>query len=166
MAWMDTDPAGNRLGVTIAEFGLTGGPGMGGCPQGPSSTPPNAPANVSGIPGDASLTATWDAATTIPGGSPVTGYVVEAQTAGDPNAAIFRRTVGAAALSAPITGLTNGTAYTVHVHATSCGEVSSNFGRACDDKTCRDHRVFADLNVVRNMTEIIKLAAFFDASFG
>ncbi|TFB75478.1 hypothetical protein E3O06_05130 [Cryobacterium glaciale] len=32
---------------------------------------------------------------------------------------MFRRTVGAAALSAPITGLTNGTAYTIHVNATS-----------------------------------------------
>ncbi|MBG6212565.1 hypothetical protein RCH23_001057 [Cryobacterium sp. CAN_C3] len=119
MSWMSADLAGNRQGLTISEFDLTGGPGMGGCPQGPANTAPNAPANVSGIPGDASLTATWDAATTIPDGSPVTGYVVEVQTAGDPNAAIFRRTVGTAATSVAVSGLTNGTPYSIQVFATS-----------------------------------------------
>jgi Fibronectin type III domain len=119
MTWMATDPADNRLGMTISEFGLTGGPGMGGCPQGPTSTAPNAPANVSGTPGDASLTATWGAATTIPGGSPVTGYVVEVQSPDDPNAPVFRRIVAAADRSVLVTGLTNGTAYDVRVNATS-----------------------------------------------
>ena len=32
MAWQATDAAGNRLGVTIYEAGLIGGPGFGGCP--------------------------------------------------------------------------------------------------------------------------------------
>ena len=35
MAWELTDPAANRQGMTIAEFGEVGGPGMGGCPNGP-----------------------------------------------------------------------------------------------------------------------------------
>jgi hypothetical protein len=32
LSWESTDAAGNRQGVTIAEFGEVGGPGFGGCP--------------------------------------------------------------------------------------------------------------------------------------
>jgi hypothetical protein len=32
MAWLSTNGNGDRFGVTISEFGETGGPGMGGCP--------------------------------------------------------------------------------------------------------------------------------------
>ena len=35
MAWQEEDADGNRQGLTIAEFGEAGGPGMGGCPAGP-----------------------------------------------------------------------------------------------------------------------------------
>ncbi len=35
MAWQEQDADGNRQGLTIAEFGEPGGPGMGGCPNGP-----------------------------------------------------------------------------------------------------------------------------------
>ncbi|KRF08958.1 hypothetical protein ASH00_04585 [Arthrobacter sp. Soil782] len=35
MAWQQEDADGNRQGLTIAEFGELGGPGMGGCPAGP-----------------------------------------------------------------------------------------------------------------------------------
>ncbi len=35
MAWQEEDADGNRQGLTIAEFGEPGGPGMGGCPAGP-----------------------------------------------------------------------------------------------------------------------------------
>jgi hypothetical protein len=34
LSWEATDAAGNRQGVTIAEFGEVGGPGFGGCPLG------------------------------------------------------------------------------------------------------------------------------------
>jgi hypothetical protein len=119
MAWMANDPAGNPLGLTISEFGLVGGPGMGGCPQGPSSSAPNAPTNVNAIEGDGSFTATWNAATTIPGGSPVTGYLVEVQDAADPNAPVTQRTAGAGATSLLISPLTNGTAYDIRVIPTS-----------------------------------------------
>jgi hypothetical protein len=36
LSWESTDAAGNRQGVTIAEFGEVGGPGLGGCPLGAS----------------------------------------------------------------------------------------------------------------------------------
>ena len=36
MAWQQTAPAGDRLGMTIYEAGELGGPGIGGCPPGPN----------------------------------------------------------------------------------------------------------------------------------
>ncbi|MGZ8749324.1 MAG: hypothetical protein ACXWYP_00445, partial [Pseudonocardia sp.] len=36
MSWQVEDGDGNRQGLTIAEFGELGGPGMGGCPAGPA----------------------------------------------------------------------------------------------------------------------------------
>jgi len=34
LAWQSTNAGGDRLGITIHEVGETGGPGLGGCPQG------------------------------------------------------------------------------------------------------------------------------------
>ena len=36
MSWQVEDADANRQGLTIAELGELGGPGMGGCPAGPS----------------------------------------------------------------------------------------------------------------------------------
>ena len=36
MSWELQDADGNRQGLTIAELGELGGPGMGGCPAGPA----------------------------------------------------------------------------------------------------------------------------------
>ena len=45
MAWQVTDAAANRLGMTIYEADVPGGPGMGGCPPGPGGpVGPNPPA--------------------------------------------------------------------------------------------------------------------------
>ena len=49
MAWEFIDPAGNRQGMTIAENGEPGGPGMGGCPNGPLQSGPPAPTNVAAV---------------------------------------------------------------------------------------------------------------------
>jgi large repetitive protein len=68
LAWQATDAAGERLGMTIHEVGETGGPGLGGCPQGAdyavtSSSHPavtkamidaGAPLELSGVSQDAS----------------------------------------------------------------------------------------------------------------
>jgi len=78
---------------------------------------PNAPANVSGKPGNFSLTAFWDAATTIADGSPVTGYILEIQPVG--GGLISRHNVGADVLSHTVGGLTNGTPYNISVRAVS-----------------------------------------------
>jgi hypothetical protein len=44
MSWQVEDADGNRQGLTIAEFGEAGGPGMGGCPLGPGQV--GAPAGI------------------------------------------------------------------------------------------------------------------------
>ena len=36
MSWQVEDAEANRQGLTIAEYGELGGPGMGGCPAGPA----------------------------------------------------------------------------------------------------------------------------------
>ena len=38
MAWFSTNSNGGRFGMTISEFGETGGPGMGGCPAAGSTS--------------------------------------------------------------------------------------------------------------------------------
>ena len=43
MAWEFVDEAANRQGLTIAENGEPGGPGMGGCPNGPLQSGPPGP---------------------------------------------------------------------------------------------------------------------------
>ena len=40
MSWQLEDADGNRQGLTIAEFGELGGPGMGGCPARPDRRRP------------------------------------------------------------------------------------------------------------------------------
>src|ERR671920_797304 len=40
MSWQVEDAQGNRQGLTISEFGESGGPGMGGCPAGPADVAP------------------------------------------------------------------------------------------------------------------------------
>ena len=42
MSWQEEDADGNRQGLTIAEYGEAGGPGMGGCPAGPGDPAPQA----------------------------------------------------------------------------------------------------------------------------
>ncbi len=75
-------------------------------------TVPGAPTQVSATRGNTQATVTWQ----VPpgnGGSPLTGYTVVASPGG------AQVTVGASALSATLTGLTNGTAYTFQVFATN-----------------------------------------------
>jgi len=117
LSWMSVNAAGDRQGLTISELGEVGGPGMGGCPTGPETKAPNAPTNVSASAGDASVTAVWSAATTMPDAPAVTGYRVTAvnKTSG------VQTSVNApdTATSATVPGLTNGQMYDVEVRALS-----------------------------------------------
>jgi hypothetical protein len=80
MSWQEQDPAGNRQGVTIAEFGELGGPGMGGCPAGPADQ--GAPAGSFSVVRSAAdksqVAVSWTPATPVPGAATVTGYNIDA----------------------------------------------------------------------------------------
>jgi hypothetical protein len=80
MAWQVEDADGNRQGLTIAEYGEQGGPGMGGCPLGPGDqgAPQPGTASVVRSTDKTSLSVTWNPAEPAPGAAAVTGYSVEA----------------------------------------------------------------------------------------
>jgi hypothetical protein len=111
MTWQVEDGAGNRQGLTIAEFGEMGGPGMGGCPSGPADA--HAPAgSYSAIKSsqDPTKTAvTWTPAAAVPDSQAVTGYsvvAIEAAPAGAPADAPRNQTgvrLGAAATTTTLT---------------------------------------------------------------
>ena len=79
MNWQVQDADGNRQGLTIAEFGEAGGPGMGGCPAGPAQQDsPVGAATVVRSADKTSATVRWSPVTPQPGADPVTGYAVVA----------------------------------------------------------------------------------------
>jgi len=94
-----TNAAGTGPGVTTNQV----------TPQAPA-TAPSVPLNVTASAGAGHATAIW-AAPASDGGTPVTGYTVTASPGGK------SLTVGGSARSATITGLTNGTTYTLSVVA-------------------------------------------------
>lgn len=80
MAWQQVDIDANRQGLTIAEFGEPGGPGMGGCPNGPQQSGPPAPDKIVAVPqsNGTAIRVDWALPTAIPGTAPITGYRVRA----------------------------------------------------------------------------------------
>ncbi|WP_104044849.1 chitobiase/beta-hexosaminidase C-terminal domain-containing protein [Arthrobacter sp. ZGTC412] len=78
MAWEASDADDNRQGLTIAEYGELGGPGMGGCPNGPLQTGPNGPTDVKAAKVNGELKVNWTPAKAIPGTPAITGYRVTA----------------------------------------------------------------------------------------
>ncbi|SDS98621.1 Fibronectin type III domain-containing protein [Friedmanniella luteola] len=80
MSWQVLDPAGNREGVTIAEFGELGGPGMGGCPAGPAdqAAPAGSFSVVRSATDKSQVAVSWTPTTAVPGAAPVTGYNIDA----------------------------------------------------------------------------------------
>ena len=119
LSWQVTDAAGNRQGLTISEFGELGGPGLGGCPQGPSALPPNAPTGVTATAGNQSVTASWTRSTTAPDGSPVAGYKVSAINTANNVETSVNAPLCTTACSATIPSLANGATYRIQVRALS-----------------------------------------------
>ena len=119
LSWQVTDAADNRQGLTIAEFGELGGPGMGGCPQGPSTAAPNAPTGVTATAGNQSATASWNPATTIPDGSPIIGYKVTAVNTTSNVETSVNVPPCTTACTATVPNLTNGATYRIQVRALS-----------------------------------------------
>ena len=129
MSWQVVDAAGNRQGLTIAEFGEPGGPGMGGCPGGPSQLGSPTPGSAFVVRSAEAAPATtdqlkvdWVPVTAAPGADPVTGYSIEAiaSTANAAGEHVQSGTrVGMGATQTMIHGLAAGETYTVEVRSAS-----------------------------------------------
>ena len=122
LTWQAVDAAGNRQGITIAEFGELGGPGMGGCPNGPLGSGPVGPTSVSAAIVPAGIKVSWTPAVAVPGTPAITGYrvaaVAQTVTAGE-QVEIGRRITGQSAASTTITGLAAGENYDIFVSSVS-----------------------------------------------
>jgi hypothetical protein len=129
MSWQVQDADGNRQGLTIAEYGELGGPGMGGCPVGPSQQGAPTPGKAAVVrSGDrTSMQVNWAPATAVPGAAAVTGYsvvaVAESQAAGQ-QVQVGKRTL-ADATSTTITGLAPGENYIVEVRSLAASSTGS-----------------------------------------
>lgn len=122
MTWQAVDAAANRQGVTIAEADQLGGPGMGGCPNGPLQSGPVGPTAVSAVNVPGGIKVTWTPAVATPGTPAITGYRVTAvgQTVtGNEQVEIGRRISSQAAKATTITGLSSTETYGVEVVSVS-----------------------------------------------
>jgi hypothetical protein len=74
LSWQVEDGDANRQGLTISEFGESGGPGMGGCPAGPAdAAAPAASYAVTRSADGSTLGVKWTPAQAVPGAAAVTG---------------------------------------------------------------------------------------------
>lgn len=131
MSWQQEDADGNRQGLTIAEFGELGGPGMGGCPAGPGdqAAPSPGAATVVRSADKTSMQVKWTAATPQAGADAVTGYSVMAIGAAGANGQqvqLGMRT-DAAATQTTINGLDPAQNYTVEVRSMAGPKMSDAF---------------------------------------
>lgn len=128
MSWEVVDFAGNRQGVTIGEFGEPGGPGIGGCPNGPTSSGPAAPTNVRAVNVPNGVKLTWTPAVAVAGTPAITGYRVTAvsDTAvnGETNT-VGKRIASPTANGTTLTGLSGLGAYTLEVQSVSRPELQT-----------------------------------------
>ncbi|MDQ1667975.1 MAG: hypothetical protein QOE40_36 [Actinomycetota bacterium] len=122
LSWELTDAAANRQGVSIAEFGEPGGPGMGGCPNGPLQSGPPGPTDVRAVNTSNGVKLTWSPAKAVPGTPAITGYRVTAVAQTSTNneqIEIGRRISGQAATGSTISGLSSSESYDIEVVSVS-----------------------------------------------
>ena len=123
LSWQFVDAAANRQGVTIAERGELGGPGFGGCPNGPLQSGPPGPSQVTAANVTGGVKLTWTPAVAIPGTQPITGYrataVARTTSASGEQVEIGRRLADPAATGTTITGLSSTETYDIEVVSVS-----------------------------------------------
>lgn len=129
MSWQFTDADANRQGLTIAELGELGGPGMGGCPNGPLGSGPPGPSGVTAanvtVGGQPAIRVDWTPAVAIPGTPPISGYRVHAVSkdiVNNQQDEIGRRITGQGATGTTITGLGAGDYDVFVVSVSTAGE--------------------------------------------
>ena len=118
MAWEFEDADANRQGLTIAEYGEPGGPGMGGCPNGPLQSGPPAPSGITAAKVSGGLKLNWTPAEAIPGTPDISGYravAVGRTVTSNEQVEIGKRISGQAATGTTITGLSADEEYDVYV---------------------------------------------------
>jgi hypothetical protein len=138
MSWQVEDTDGNRQGLTIAEFGEVGGPGVGGCPAGPAdqAAPAGSFSAVRSTADKSQVAVSWTPATPVPGAAAVTGYSVEAiapATAGV--ARTFGARTGAAATKATLTVDPAVASYTYEVRSLAGARMGEPFTVAATPPT-------------------------------
>src|SRR4051794_7313977 len=132
MSWQVEDAAGNRQGLTIAEYGEAGGPGMGGRPAGPRDLGAPKPGGASLVRGvdKTSMSVKWTPAEVIARTPAVTGYSVEAiqqtPSATGEKVVVGKRT-GEGANGVILTGLAANEGYDVEVRSMSADKMSAPF---------------------------------------
>jgi hypothetical protein len=131
MSWQEEDADGNRQGLTIAEFGELGGPGMGGCPAGPgdAGAPKPGSANVARSVDKTSIAVTWKGTAQVPGAAAVTGYSVEAirQSPVNGENEVIGKRVGPDAEQVSLNGLSASQGYDVEVRSIAAGKMSDAY---------------------------------------
>src|SRR4051812_23670384 len=132
MSWQVEDADGNRQGLTIAEYGEAGGPGMGGCPAGPGDAGAPQPGSASIVRSvdKTSVSVSWNATDQLPGAAAVTGFDVEAvqqglSTEGD-HTVLGKRT-SANATHAIISGLKPDQGYDIEVRSMAGATMSAPY---------------------------------------
>jgi hypothetical protein len=132
MSWQVEDADGNRQGLTIAEYGEAGGPGMGGCPTGPgdAGAPQPGSANIVRSVDKTSVSVTWNPTDQLPGAAAVTGFDVEAlqqslSTEGD-HTVLGKRT-SPTATHAIISGLKPDQGYDIEVRSMAGDKMSAPY---------------------------------------
>lgn len=128
MSWQEEDADGNRQGLTIAEYGELGGPGMGGCPAGPGdqAAPLAGAASVVYSADKTSMQVKWTPAVPQAGAAAVTGYSIAAiaQTATGGQQVQRGMRTGATATQTTIAGLDPAEKYTVEVRSLAGARMS------------------------------------------
>ncbi len=111
LSWQLADGAANRQGLTIAEQGEAGGPGMGGCPSGPGSAAAT-PGSYSVVWSNTTAQVNWTPAVSQPGAPGVSAYSIEAvgttATAGE--FTVTGKRAASTATRSTLSGLTGGSA--------------------------------------------------------
>jgi hypothetical protein len=120
MSWLEEDADANRQGLTIAEYGEHGGPGMGGCPAGPGDQQSPAPGTATVVRSGTSAQVKWTPAQAVPGAAAIVAYSVEAIAATSTNgerAMTGKRISNAGARGTTLTGLVATESYTFEVRS-------------------------------------------------
>jgi hypothetical protein len=129
MAWQIEDNDANRQGLTIAEYGELGGPGMGGCPAGPADVAPaKGNAGFALAPDKKSMKVTWTPAEPVAGTPAITGYDISVlgTAVNGVQPEVGART-GATATSATVSGLDPAATYTVEVRSLAGAKAGEPF---------------------------------------